>query len=91
METNSTLLDAPDATAHEPDSAMMAKDDASRLRTLIRQLPERQRELVSLKFEAGLTYKDIAAATGLTATNVGTILHHAVQTLREQFHTAPVL
>ena len=69
-----------------PAGALEEKDDTHRLRGLVKSLPDRQRELVRLKFESGLSYRDIAAATGLSVSNVGTILHHAVQTLREQFH-----
>ena len=88
MNTAATLtLDSTiDAATPAPDAAMETKDDTSRLRQLMQRLPERQRELVRLKFEGGLSYRDIAAATGLTVTNVGTLLHHAVQSLREQFH-----
>lgn len=74
-----------DSTA-SPAAALEEKDDTSRLRGLVKSLPEQQRELVRLKFEAGLSYRDIAAATGLTITNVGTLLHQAVQCLRDQFH-----
>ena len=75
-----------DDTTASPAAALEEKDDSNRLRGLVKSLPERQRELVRLKFEGGLSYRDIAAATGLTVSNVGTLLHHAVQSLREQFH-----
>lgn len=75
-----------DDTAASPAALLEEKDDACRLRLLVKSLPERQRELVRLKFEAGLSYRDIASATGLSVSNVGTLLHHAVQSLREQFH-----
>lgn len=90
MNTAATLTfdEAIDDTAASPAAALEEKDDARRLKGLIKSLPERQRELVRLKFEAGLSYRDIAAATGLTVTNVGTLLHHAVQSLREQFHSS---
>ena len=89
MDTTLTLDAAPDESEAGPDAALARKDDAGRLHSLIGSLPARERELVRLKFEAGLSYKDIAAATGLTVSNVGYLLHHAVQTLREQFHAAP--
>jgi RNA polymerase sigma-70 factor (ECF subfamily) len=38
--------------------------------------------LLKLKFESGLSYKEIAAATGLTTSNIGWIIHQAVQSLR---------
>ena len=81
-----TFDESIDDAAASPSAALEEKDDTLRLRGLVKSLPDRQRELVRLKFEAGLSYRDIAAATGLTVTNVGTILHHAVQSLREQFH-----
>lgn len=81
-----TLPETLDESTASPAAALEEKDDTLRLRGLMKSLPERQRELVRLKFESGLSYRDIAAATGLTVTNVGTILHQAVQSLREQFH-----
>jgi RNA polymerase sigma-70 factor (ECF subfamily) len=83
-----TLPETLDESASSPATALEEKDDTNRLRGLVKNLPERQRELVRLKFEAGLSYRDIAAATGLTVTNVGTLLHQAVQSLRERFHAA---
>ncbi len=83
-----TLDETLDESAASPARELETKDDANRLRGLMKSLPERQRELVRLKFEAGLSYRDIAAATGLSVSNVGTLLHQAVQSLREQFHAA---
>lgn len=83
-----TLDETLDESSPSPARALETKDDTARLRGLMQSLPERQRELVRLKFEAGLSYRDIASATGLSVTNVGTLLHQAVQSLREQFHTA---
>jgi len=38
-----------------------------------------------MKYGADMTNRAIAHATGLSETNVGTILHRAVETLREQW------
>jgi RNA polymerase sigma-70 factor (ECF subfamily) len=48
-------------------------------------LPERDRELLSLKYGAGMTNRAIARITGLTESNVGTILHRAVEKLRSEW------
>jgi RNA polymerase sigma-70 factor (ECF subfamily) len=40
---------------------------------------------MALKYGAGLTNRAIARATGLSESNIGTILHRAVQTLREHW------
>jgi RNA polymerase sigma-70 factor (ECF subfamily) len=45
-------------------------------------LPPRQRELIALKYGADMTNRAIARATGLSESNVGTILHRAVEALR---------
>jgi RNA polymerase sigma factor (sigma-70 family) len=84
---DTALLDATPAhsPAAEPDSALSAKDDSRRIRHLISHLPEKQRHLLKLKFESGLNYKEIAAATGLTSGNIGWIIHQAVQSLRSQW------
>jgi len=44
-------------------------------------LDDRSREVIRLKFNDELSYKDIAARTGLTAGNIGFILHRALKTI----------
>ena len=58
------------------------RDDVERLGRLLGTLDARQRELVSLKYGAGLTNRQIARVSGLTESNVGTILHRTIATLR---------
>ncbi|MBN1259217.1 MAG: sigma-70 family RNA polymerase sigma factor [Anaerolineae bacterium] len=55
------------------------------LQRLLAQLPERERELVALKYGAALTNRKIAELTGLSESNVGTILHRVVARLRRQW------
>ena len=73
------------ADGRSPEARAVLDSDASRLAALLEQLPERDRELLSLKYGAEMTNRAIAAATGLSESNVGTILHRAVQTLRQQW------
>lgn len=51
---------------------------------LLTSLPEREREIFSLKYGAQFTNRAIAKMVGLTESNVGTILHRIVSRLREQ-------
>jgi len=53
------------------------------LAAALKQLEPRERELVSLKFFAGLSNREIAQATGTSESNAGTKLHRAVNKLRE--------
>jgi RNA polymerase sigma-70 factor, ECF subfamily len=59
--------------------------DFARLALLCATLPERERELVALKYGAMNNNRLIAQLTGLSESNVGTILHRVVQTLRERW------
>jgi RNA polymerase sigma-70 factor (ECF subfamily) len=57
---------------------------------LVRQLarlPENQQEVVRLKFQEGMSYKQIGEITGLSVSNVGYLLHVAVNELRERLKT----
>ena len=55
---------------------------AAVLRTAIGRLRPEYRELVALKYGAGLTNREIARLMGLGESNVGTILHRTVKELR---------
>jgi RNA polymerase sigma-70 factor (ECF subfamily) len=84
-------LDAPDAgpdaatdtadTASFPDEQIIRLEGIGLVRLGLEALDERSRELVKLKFNDELSYKEIAERTGLTVGNVGFILHHALKTI----------
>ena len=50
--------------------------------SLVEGLGPRERELVALKYGAGATNRAIATLTGLSESNVGTILHRTIAALR---------
>jgi RNA polymerase sigma-70 factor (ECF subfamily) len=52
---------------------------------LLQTLPPREQELVALKYGAEATNRAIAELTGLSESNVGTILHRVVQALRRDW------
>jgi RNA polymerase sigma-70 factor, ECF subfamily len=56
--------------------------DVARLARLLANVAERERELLSLKYGAGLTNRAIARLTGLSESNVGTLLHRTITGLR---------
>lgn len=58
------------------------RSDFNRLSLLLIQLADRDRELVALRYGAGLTNRAIAGLTGLTESNVGVILHRTLKQLR---------
>ena len=77
-------------TAQESDPMrdIAAAEERSRLTGLIDQLPERQQQVVRLKFHSGLKYRQISEATGLSESNVGFLLHAALKTLRRRMQTS---
>ena len=56
------------------------------MRAALASLDARDRELVALKFFAGLDNAEIAGVLGISASNAGTRLHRAVNRLREACH-----
>src|SRR5688500_8211914 len=54
------------------------------LSRILARLAERERELVALKYGAGLTNRAIARISGLSESNVSTILHRLTSQLRAQ-------
>ncbi len=80
--------DRPDDVARLPDRVAEEHDERARLADLLARLPARERELLALKYGAGMTNRDIACQTGLTESNVGTIISRTVQALRRQWDAA---
>ena len=52
------------------------------VRAALAQLPARERELIALKFHAGLSNAEIAGVIGVSESNAGTLLHRAINKLR---------
>jgi len=73
----------PRANQSSPEEHMVEQDDLARLRKLLAMLPSREQDLIALKYGSGLTNRAIANLTGLSETNVGTILYRVVNHLRE--------
>lgn len=65
-----------------PETAALRTSQHRRLWSLLAALPAREQELLSLKYGADATNRAIAKLTGLSESNVGTILHRTVIALR---------
>ena len=66
------------------DSRMQREEDLTEVDTAIATLPPNQREVVRLKFEHELSYREISAITGLTSSNVGYLLVQGLRELRKK-------
>ncbi len=79
----------PAADPHpDPSQAVEHKQEGSAVLRILETLPEAHQEAVYLRFQSGLSYKEIAEITGHTVTNVGVILHTAVKKIRAHMDDA---
>lgn len=65
-----------------PGAATENRESVGQVLAAVAKLPERQREVLRLKFQSGLTYREIGEITGDSVSNVGVLLHNALKTLR---------
>lgn len=70
-------------TSPTPDDVASMDEEQRRVADSIDSLTPRQREVLQLRMQGGLSYREIAEVTGLTPTNVGFHLHQAVNSLRQ--------
>jgi RNA polymerase sigma-70 factor (ECF subfamily) len=64
-----------------PDERMVRMEAVAQTRACVEELDDRSQQLVRLRFEDGLSYKEMSERTGLTVTNVGYILHKSLKKL----------
>ena len=72
-----------DVDAALPEEAAEAALRRAAVRAALARIGPRERELIALKFHAGLDNAEIAAVLGVSVSNAGTQLHRAMTKLRE--------
>ena len=84
-----TLADERIASDPTPAASLESRDTAASLLRLLDALTPNQREVIRLKFQNDLSYKEIADVTQLTVTNVGFLIHTGLKKLRALLLEAP--
>ena len=88
--SRSTALEQAEVpVVYDFDEQHDARQALSRVLDVLETLPRNQREVVYLKFHGGLSYKEIAAVTALSTSNVGFLLHRAVHAIRSHLGKQP--
>lgn len=78
-----TLVAEPvDEAAIQPEQGAEVAIRRAALRVALASLAPRERELVGLKFFAGLSNPEIARVIGISETNAGSRLHRVIEKLR---------
>ncbi|MGC3959737.1 MAG: sigma-70 family RNA polymerase sigma factor [Verrucomicrobiota bacterium] len=67
-----------------PADQAAANENSRQMERLVAALPDNQREVVRLKFQSGLSYKEISKVTDLSVSDVGFLIHTAMKTLRAE-------
>ncbi len=81
------LQDASQA-ALDPERALEHKEQRREVRTALSRLPARSAALLALRY-SGLSYAEVAAALGVDAGQVGTLLRRAEVALRKEITRDP--
>ena len=71
------------ATNNDVEDIFSANEDFRRLHELLKTLPEREREVIALRYWGELSYKEIAARTGLNENSIGPIINRSIVSLRK--------
>jgi RNA polymerase sigma-70 factor (ECF subfamily) len=67
-----------------PDEQIARWEGIGLVRLSLESLDDRSRELIRLKFNEDLSYKEISARTGLNVGHVGYLLHHALKAVADE-------
>lgn len=85
----SLVADPEDTQAAGSDDGAEVALRRTAVRTALAALPARDRELIALKFHAGLTNAELARVLGVSESNAGTMLHRTMAKLRKACNATP--
>ncbi|MEX2214690.1 MAG: sigma-70 family RNA polymerase sigma factor [Phycisphaeraceae bacterium] len=68
----------------DPSSSMEQRETKALVLTMVGELPEKQQEAIRLKFQHGLSYRQISKVMELTTSYVGYLIHAGLKTIRER-------
>ena len=71
------------------ESKLEQREAVGEIFRLVETLPKNQREVVYLKFQCDLSYKEISEITKLSVGNVGLLLHTALKEIRKRVLSEP--
>lgn len=74
------------STEPGPTDKIETTEASRQVLELIKGLPEKQREAIRLKFQNGLSYRQISKVMDLTTSYVGYLIHAGLTAVREQLN-----
>ena len=82
------LTDAPIADSRT-GALIEHREAMSQVLRVLDTLPKNQREVIYLKFQCDLSYKEISEVTALSVSNIGFLIHTAIKSIRTQLLPSP--
>lgn len=79
------FFDLEDSPENKPEEVLLHEETRRELLKSLDDLGERERLLVELKYFAGFTQKEIAGQLDMTQSNVGVMLHRAMEKIRKKW------
>jgi RNA polymerase sigma-70 factor (ECF subfamily) len=76
-------------TAPDPAAQIGDKEQVNSILDLLIHLPADQQEVLRLKFQGALSYREISQVTGHSISNVGFLIHAGIQTMRRKLNLHP--
>jgi RNA polymerase sigma-70 factor (ECF subfamily) len=77
------VTDPEDVVGAGPEDGADIALRRTAVRSALAALPARDRELIALKFHAGLSNAEVARVLGVSESNAGTMLHRTIEKLRK--------
>lgn len=78
-----TLEPTDPSPYHDPARVLQGEDEAAAVRVAIQELPDIQREVLVLRYFAGLSHAAVAVQVGKSENNVRVLQHRALRRLRD--------
>jgi RNA polymerase sigma-70 factor (ECF subfamily) len=83
------VTDPEDVQAAGPEDVADVALRRTTVRAALAALSARDRELIAMKFHAGLSNAEIARVLGVSESNAGTLLHRTIEKLRKACDATP--
>lgn len=89
MPLTEGVQDARAAATGVPSQAAERNEQQTLVMQALSGLTRNQQEVIRLKFQNALSYREISEVTGLSVSNVGYLIHMGLRKMRQQLDAAP--
>ena len=83
------MEDAATDPRESPQDVLERRERERSIQAAVLSLPRRQREVLTLRVDGGLPFRDIAETLGITENNAKVQFHHAVKRLKAEVTGTP--